>query len=156
VNKHHTSQSRSKSTADNRLRSQLAEADSLFLGLMGIPFNSDLTTTIFRLTEATLRRKKSVTIWTCGYSTTITQATSIRSPDPIHPDGASQNCAYTLAQIAQALLQRYPQQLRWYVCQYCMEERGATNQIVDVEIKLPFSFNTYLNQADKGLVIGTK
>ena len=137
-------------------RESVEEADSLFLGLMGIPFESDWTTTIFRLAEATLQRQKMVTIWTCGYSTTITQTTSVRPPDPIHPVSPSHECAYTMSELAQALLNSYPEHLRWYVCQYCMEERGATNQIAEVEVKLPFSFNTYLNQADKSLVLGTK
>ena len=123
---------------------------------MGTPFESDWTTTVFRLIEATLKANKTVAVWTCGYSTQITQKGYVRPADPIHPDSPSKECAYTLTELVESLLQKYPDLLRWYVCRYCMEERGASAQIAGVDILLPFSFNSYLNQADKSLVLGMK
>lgn len=132
------------------------EGDSLFLGLMGSPFDTDWTTTVFRLIEATLKRGKTVCVWTCGNSTAITHTTAIRPADPIHPQAAETDEVYSLSEMARSLLHRYPEQLRWCVCKYCMEERGATAQIPEVEILLPFTFNTYLNLANKSLVLGVK
>ncbi len=62
----------------------------------------------------------------------------------------------TTAALVQGLFRTYPGQLRWYVCRYCMEERGAVAQIPEIEVQIPYSFNTYLTIADQGLVLGTK
>lgn len=136
--------------------SESEQAQSLFLGVMGSPFDNDLATSVFRISEATLKVGKELTIWTCGYATQITQTTNVRTVDPISSIKTEDHDHHTLAQMAQALFRQYPQQLRWYVCQYCMEERGATSQIHEVEIMLPFSFNSYLSQADQSLVLGVK
>lgn len=132
------------------------QAGSLFLGLMGSPYESDWTTTFFRLLDDTLKRGCDVNVWTCGNSTSITSRLMHRDPDPIHPDSPSHHCAHSIPALAARYLEKYPGQLRWYVCRYCMEERGATEQIDGIEIKLPFSFDTYLNQAEQALVFGTK
>ena len=130
-------------------------AQSLFLGLMGGPFTGDWTTNFFQIAEAALKRGTDVTVWTCGNATSMTQTTNIRPDDPIHAD--CPGCGnHTLAEMATALLDAHPDHLRWYVCRYCMEERGATAQIPQAQIQLPFSFNTYLNQADRSLVLGIK
>ncbi|MCG7536683.1 DsrE family protein [Pseudoalteromonas sp. OOF1S-7] len=131
------------------------EAHSIFLGLMGSPFANDGTTSVFRMAESILSQGKEVVIWTCGNSTAITQTTSIRTQDPIKSRLDEQG-NYPMYELAKSLFAKYPDQLRWYVCQYCMEERGATNQIEEVEVLLPFSFNFYLNQSDQALVLGTK
>ena len=46
--------------------------------------------------------------------------------------------------------------LKWFVCRYCMEERGAVHQIEEVSIKIPFTFQHYLNKADVPIVLGVK
>lgn len=133
------------------------DSSSLFIGLMGTPYQSDITTSLFRLTEATLSHGHRVTVWTCGYGTMLTQSTLIRPEDAIAPKGASDTLVHmTTAALVQSLFRAYPDQLRWYVCRYCMEERGAVAQIPEIEIQIPYSFNTYLTMADQGLVLGTK
>lgn len=136
--------------------SDATEARSLFLGLMSGPYQSDLTTSFFRLLEETLARGCDVTVWTCGNATTITSTQMHRDPDPIDPDGPTRHCTHSLPALVERYLEAYPDQLRWYVCRYCMEERGATQQIPGAEVKLPFSFDTYLHQAEQALVLGTK
>lgn len=133
-----------------------ATAQSLFLGLMGSPYTSDWTTTFFRLLETSLHRGCDVCVWTCGNSTALTSRRMHRDPDPIHPGSPSHGCAHALPALAGHYLHQHPDKLRWYVCRYCMEERGATDQIDGVEIKLPFSFDTYLHQAEQSLVMGIK
>lgn len=131
-------------------------ARSLFVALMGRPFESDWTTTFFRMLSSCLDRGTQVVVWTCGNSTSITSRLMHRPPDPIHQNHTSTRSVYALPEMAAALMRTHPDQLRWFVCQYCMEERGATHQIDGIEIKLPFSFEIYLNQADQALVFGEK
>jgi sulfur relay (sulfurtransferase) complex TusBCD TusD component (DsrE family) len=133
-----------------------ATGRSLFIGLMGTPYQSDLTTSCFRLTEEALRQGNQVVVWTCGYGTMLTQSTLVRPLDVLAQDENANEQHPSTAELVRALFRAYPTQLRWYVCLYCMEERGAVAQISEVEIKIPFSFNTYLTVADQGLVLGVK
>jgi len=126
---------------------------SLFLGVMGTPYQTDLVTSLLRLTEASLRQGVYVTVWTCGYATMLTQLTLVRPHDPAVRPGDPHP---TTAGLVQRLIETYPNQLSWYVCRYCMEERGAVDQIPEVEVKIPFSFNTYMTIADKAVVLGVK
>ena len=58
--------------------------------------------------------------------------------------------------MVKALVEKHHTHLNWYVCRYCMEERGATQQIPEIQIKIPFTFQHYLNAADISLVLGVK
>lgn len=134
---------------DNRRR-------SLFIGLMGSPYQSDLTTSLFRLTEEALGQGHQVVVWTCGYGTMLTQSTLVRPPDALAQGDVADVQHPTTAELVQALFRAYPDRIRWYVCRYCMEERGTVAQIPEVEVQIPYSFNTYLTVADQGLVLGVK
>lgn len=136
---------------------EVARPGSLFIGLMGTPYQSDITTSLFRLTEATLSQGHQVTVWTCGYGTMLTQSTLVRPSDALASESDGDGADHmTTAALVQGLFRAYPQKLRWYVCRYCMEERGAVAQIPEIEVQIPYSFNTYLTMADQGLVLGTK
>jgi hypothetical protein len=127
---------------------------SLFLGVMDL--SADLETSIFGIAHAALARDHAVTVWTCGWATGLTQSTLVRPLDPL-AYGRDADCVYpSTAQVVQSLIRHSEGRLRWYVCRYCMEEHGAVAQIPDVEIQLPFSFNTYLVLADQSIVMGVK
>jgi len=133
-----------------------AVANSIFMAAIGAPYTRDWTTPFFRLLNEVLDRGTDVTVWTCGNATTITSPQLWREGDPVHPHSHSHECSHALPDIVSGFLKKYPGNLRWYICKYCMEERGAINQIEGVEIKLPFSFDTYSHFADQSLVFGTK
>lgn len=135
---------------------QTDTAKSVFFGLMGAPYSRDWALPFFRLLTDVLERGTDVVVWTCGNATTMTSQHMQRDGDPIHSDCVSHSCSHTLPDMARELLHAYPDTLRWYICKYCMEERGAVNHIDGVEIKLPFSFDTYVHLADQSLVFGKK
>ncbi|MEL6678817.1 MAG: hypothetical protein AAFQ51_08930 [Pseudomonadota bacterium] len=135
---------------------QIQQARSVFFGVIGAPYTRDWTMPFFRLLTEVLDRGTDTVVWTCGNATTMTSKLMWREGDPIHPHSHSHSCSCPLPDVASELLRSYPDNLRWYICKYCMEERGAINQIDGVEIKLPFSFDTYTHMADQSLVFGTK
>ncbi|MFP5393284.1 MAG: DsrE family protein [Gammaproteobacteria bacterium] len=129
---------------------------SFFFGVMGTPFQSELSTTLFRMVQSALDADHQVTVWTCGYATNLTQHSLVRPNDSFAAKDAPARNHLTTAQVAAALLHRHRGKLDWYVCRYCMEERGATQQIPEVQVKIPFTFQHYLSAADVSLVLGVK
>lgn len=127
---------------------------TIFFAALGAPFESDSTTTLFRLIDAALARQHTVIVWTCGGATTLTlQTLGDRRPrnflnfDAEYP---------STAKLVRALLDGSDGRLHWHICRHCMEERGATEQIEGVKIQPPFRFFHFLEQADASLVIGPK
>lgn len=130
---------------------------SFFFGMMGTPFQSDTVTSLFRMVESALAAGHAVTVWNCGHATGLSQSTLLRPKDFFAgKDEATFNP--DTAQLIQGLFRRYSgrDQLQWLVCRYCMEERGATAQIAEAKVKIPFSFQHYLSAADVSLVLGVK
>jgi hypothetical protein len=130
---------------------------SFFFGMMGTPFQSETTTSLFRMVEGALRQGHKVTVWNCGHATGLSQFTLVRPRDfLLPPSEAASN--FSTAELIQSLFRKHGQdgQLEWLVCRYCMEERGATNQIPEAKVKIPFTFQHYLSAADVSLVLGVK
>lgn len=131
---------------------------TLFFGIMGSPFQSELSLSVLRMTEEALRQGNQVTVWTCGYATGLTQSTMERDQNIFEDSGLEESDCLSLpaSSVVSAMLKKYPSTLNWYVCDYCMRERGCTHQMDGVEIKIPYTFNLYLNDADISLVLGVK
>jgi sulfur relay (sulfurtransferase) complex TusBCD TusD component (DsrE family) len=126
----------------------------LFLGLVGAPYASDLLTSAVRLADEALRQRHRVTIWTCGYATTLTTtAAGLVKPrnladwDTEHPSPAA---------LASHLRDHGGGSLEWLVCRFCAEERGALDQLPSVRIRPPYEFIVRANAADVSLVLGVK
>ncbi|HKP94817.1 MAG TPA: DsrE family protein [Fibrobacteria bacterium] len=128
---------------------------SFFFGLMGTPYQSDLATSLFRMVQEALAQGHEVVVWTCGYGTMLTQRTLVRPPD-MFEDGQGVAAHPTTAELVQSMFRSSRGHLKWFVCRYCMEERGAVHQIEEVSVKIPFTFQHYLNKADIPLVLGVK
>jgi sulfur relay (sulfurtransferase) complex TusBCD TusD component (DsrE family) len=127
---------------------------SLFLGLIGAPYESDLFTTTVRLAEEAVRQGHQVTIWTCGYATALTAATVA----PQKPRNAADwnSRSPSTAALAAHLLTWADGRLSWLVCRFCAEERGTLAQVDRVRIRPPYEFVQRSLQADVHLVLGTK
>jgi sulfur relay (sulfurtransferase) complex TusBCD TusD component (DsrE family) len=126
----------------------------LFLGLVGAPYASDLLTSAVRLADEAIRQRHRVTIWTCGYATTLTtKAVGLSAPrnladwDAEHPSPAA---------LAGRLRDHAAGSLEWLVCRFCAEERGALDQLPLARIRPPYEFIVRADAADVALVLGVK
>lgn len=132
---------------------------SIFLGVMGAPYESELCTTLLRLVDAALRQGHPVTVWTCGGATTLTlRSLGDTKPRNLFDLGTERRDATypSTAALVTALLTMAEGRLQWLVCRHCMEERGATDQISGVVVKPPLRFLHYRDQADTALILGVK
>jgi sulfur relay (sulfurtransferase) complex TusBCD TusD component (DsrE family) len=127
---------------------------TVFFVVMGAPYESELTTSLFRMIDAALDQQHRVWVWTCGGATTLTmQSLGERKPrNPLDLDAEYP----TTGQFVNRMLTRGDGRLEWYICRQCMEERGANEQLAGVKIQPPFRFLRYLDQADVCLVMGVK
>ena len=129
----------------------------IFLGVMGTPYQSELITSLFRIVQEALHQGHEIIVWTCGYATQLTQATVIRRPNMFDRGTALEDTHYfATTELVKSLFDFGEERLDWYVCNYCSEERGATDQIAEVKVKVPWTFNYYLNLADVSMVLGVK
>jgi sulfur relay (sulfurtransferase) complex TusBCD TusD component (DsrE family) len=127
---------------------------TIFLVVMGAPYESELTTSLFRLVDAALDQQHRVLVWTCGGATTLTMR-SLGDRKPRNPLDLDAEYPST-ARLIRAMLARGAGRLEWYICRQCMEERGASEQVDEVKIQPPFRFLRYLEQADVCMIMGVK
>jgi sulfur relay (sulfurtransferase) complex TusBCD TusD component (DsrE family) len=127
---------------------------SLFLGLIGPPYESDQLTTALRIADEAVRQEHRVTVWTCGYSTTLTAA-ALGAGKPRNAQTWAVRFPSTSA-LAADLLEWAGGALEWLVCRYCAEERGALEQMPQVRVRPPYEFVQRAVAADVALVLGVK
>lgn len=127
---------------------------TLFLALIGPPYESDQLTTALRIADEAVRQEHRVTVWTCGYSTALTTA----ALGPTRPRNASRWDARhpSTAAVVAGLLEWAGDRLEWLVCRYCAEERGTLDQMTAVRVRPPYEFMRRATTADVALVLGVK
>ena len=105
---------------------------SLFLGLIGPPYESDQLTTALRIAAAALGpgKPRNAQTWAVRFPST--------------------------SALAVDLLEWAGGALEWLVCRYCAEERGALEQVPQVRVRPPYEFVQRAVTADVALVLGVK
>lgn len=134
-------------------------AKHIFLGMKGAPYESELFTSVLRITNAALQKGHRVTVWTCGGATTLTQSSLglfKRRNVLIFGTGSKDKNYPTTATLVGKLIGLYPDQLTWLVCRQCMEERGVVEHIASVKVVSPGRFLHYLMAADSSIIMGKK
>jgi hypothetical protein len=124
----------------------------LLLTLMGSPHGSDLITSVLRLVQAMLERKARVQVWACGYATMLTQE-GLGEEKPRNLADWS-NVYPSTVTLVRELLDAFPEQLYWYGCRFCSDDRGAVDHIPEVKMRAPAKFGENVAAADKTLFVG--
>ncbi|MGA5817939.1 hypothetical protein ACPC54_08780 [Kitasatospora sp. NPDC094028] len=124
----------------------------VLITLMGSPNEDDRTTTALRLAQALLERGASVQIWTCGNATLLTQR-GLTDDKPRNL--SSWNTEYpTTAALAQRMLKAFPDQLYWYGCRFCSDDRGAVDHLPEVVMRPPAGYAVNVAAATRTLMVG--
>ncbi|MEU7471479.1 hypothetical protein AB0A94_23645 [Streptomyces sp. NPDC044984] len=133
------------------MRRQVPWTDVLVI-LMGAPHESDQTTSVLRLVQAMLERGGRVQVWACGNSTQLTQQ-SLGEVKPRNFGNWSASYPST-AVLVQEMLAAFPDQLYWYGCQFCSEDRGTQAHVPQVVMRGPSAFASNSAAAGKTLTVG--
>lgn len=124
----------------------------VMLAIYGSPHQTEMITTALRLTQALLDRDARVQIWTCGDATGLTR-TSLGATKPRNLLEWTRDYP-SAASVVADLLEAYPGRLHWYVCRFCSDERGMSEQIPQVRRRPPFTFWDHTRSAGKLLTLG--
>jgi sulfur relay (sulfurtransferase) complex TusBCD TusD component (DsrE family) len=129
-----------------------------FVNMMGAPYESESTTTLFRLVDSLLRAEQTATIWTCGGATllTLVSLTQDKPDDLFDAFEAVKKVTPTTARLVQAYLARWPERCRWLVCKHCAAERGALEHVPGVRMISALGFRKEQRAADRTIVLGRK
>lgn len=131
----------------------------IFFGVMGAPYESELSTTLFRMIDEALRQGHHVSVWTCGGATTLTQS-SLGEEKPRNlmdlVTGRRDAIYPTTAALVRGFLTGAGGRLEWRVCRHCADERGAGPHVEGVSVASPFRFLSQMERADVALVLGVK
>lgn len=124
----------------------------VLITLMGAPHADDTVTDALRLVQSLLDVGASVSVWTCGYATMLTQrglgATKPRNLarwDTEYPSTAT---------IIATMLDAHPGRLHWYGCRFCSDDRGATDHLPSVVLRPPARYADNVAAASKTMLIG--
>ncbi|MFD1147567.1 hypothetical protein [Saccharothrix hoggarensis] len=124
----------------------------VLITLMGAPHADDTVTSAIRLVQAMLARGGRVQVWTCGYATMLTQR-SLGDSKPRNLADWSAEYPTTTALVSE-LLEAFPEQLFWYGCRFCSDDRGATDHLPGVVLRAPAKYADNVAAAAKTVLIG--
>lgn len=120
--------------------------------LLGGPHRTEVVTSALRLTQALLEHGATVQVWACGDATSLTCATrGDRKPRNVV------NWSYdypSTPTLVRELLTAHEASVHWFVCRFCCEDRGTTQQIPDVSTRSPSRFWEHVRAADKLVALG--
>jgi hypothetical protein len=124
----------------------------VLITMMGAPHASDMVTSVLRMCQALLDRGASVQVWACGYATMLTQQ-GLGDSKPRNLSDWSVDYPST-ATIVRRMLGAHQDQMYWYGCRFCSDDRGATAHIPEVRVQPPFKFADHVAAAGKTMFVG--
>jgi tRNA 2-thiouridine synthesizing protein D len=131
-------------------------AKTLTVALMDPPYETETTTTAFRIIDAALRKGHRVNVFAYEGAVNLTMADQMPHANPVKGTSADEEHHPTTKDWAASLFKTYPGQLEWINCGLCVDERGAANWIEGPKRGSPKEFSEWVQGSDATLVIPAK
>ncbi len=129
---------------------------TLTIALMDPPYETETTTTAFRIIDAALRKGHEVNVFAYEGAVNLTMAEQAPHADPVKGTSADEGQHPTTKDWAAALFAAYPGKLAWVQCGLCVDERGAGNWIDGPVRGAPKDFVEFVEGSDATVVIPAK
>ncbi len=129
---------------------------TITVALMDPPYETETTTTAFRLVDAALRKGHHVNVFAYEGAVNLTMADQAPHANPVKGTTADEESHPTTKDWVAALFRAYPGQLDWVNCGLCVDERGAGNWIEGPRRGSPKEFADWVVAADSVVVIPAK
>lgn len=129
----------------------IPETDVLLV-VMGAPHESDLVTSVLRLTQALLEQGAVVSVWACGNATLLTrESLGARKPRNL----AAWEVRYpSTVTLVRELMTAFPGRLNWFGCRYCSDDRGADDHVPEIRIGTPSHFPKHVTSSKQTIFMG--
>ena len=130
-------------------------ARSLALLLMDPPYETETTTTAFRLIDAALEKGLTVRVFAYEGAVNLTMADQAPHPNPVKGTTVDEEAHPTTKDWVTALFAAASGRLEWVNCGMCVDERGAGSWIEGPRRGGPADFVQWVESSDQTLVIPT-
>jgi len=127
--------------------------------LMDPPYESENTTTAFRILDVAARRGHDLKVFAYEGAAALAFAKQAPHPNPVHGKNlAEENHPTTKDQVAAllALAERSGGGIDWVNCGMCVDERGVGEFVAGTRRGSPADFHAFSEASDNVLVIPTK
>jgi tRNA 2-thiouridine synthesizing protein D len=131
-------------------------AKTITIALMDPPYETETTTTAFRVIDAALRKGHRVNVFAYEGAVNLTMAEQAPHPDPVKGTSVEDQDHPTTKDWVAALFKAAGDRLEWVNCGLCVDERGAGNLIEGPRRGSPKDFVDWVEASDQTLVIPTK
>lgn len=131
-------------------------AKSLTLALMDPPYETETTTTTFRIIDAALRHGHEVKVFAYEGAVNLSMADQAPHPNPVKNTSVEEEAHPTTKDWVAALFELGDGRLEWINCGLCADERGAGNSIDGPRRGGPPDFVEWVEGSDQTLVIPTR
>jgi tRNA 2-thiouridine synthesizing protein D len=129
---------------------------TLTMALMDPPYETERTTTAFRIIDAALRRGMDVRVFAYEGAVNLTMAEQTPHPNPVKDTSVEDERHPTTKDWVAALFRMADGRLEWVNCGLCVDERGAANWIDGPRRGGPKDFVDLVRSSDHTLVIPTR
>lgn len=123
--------------------------------VMDPPYESERTTTAFRLIDAALGKGHRVRVFAYEGAVNLTMAGQAAHPNPLHDTDVETELHPTSKEWVERLFHDADGRLEWINCGMCVDERGAGDWIEGPRRGGPGDFTAWLGDADATIVIPT-
>ena len=129
---------------------------TISLALMDPPYETETTTTTFRIIDAALRAGHTVNVFAYEGAVNLTMADQAPHPNPVKGTSVEDEAHPTTKDWVQALFDAAEGRLNWINCGLCVDERGAGTWIEGPSRGAPSHFVEWVGASDATLVIPTR
>jgi tRNA 2-thiouridine synthesizing protein D len=129
---------------------------SLTVALMDPPYETETTTTAFRIIDAALRKGHSVNVFAYEGAVNLPMAEQAPHANPVKGTSVEEEAHPTTKDWTEALFRQYSGRIKWVQCGLCVDERGAGNWIEGPVRGSPKEFVDFVEASDNAIVIPAK
>jgi tRNA 2-thiouridine synthesizing protein D len=129
---------------------------TIAMTLMSPPYESETSTTAFRLIDTALRKGHTVKVFAYEGAVSLALASQAPHPNPVKGTSIEEEAHPTTKDWVAALFAGYPDRLEWVNCGLCVDERGAVESIEGPRRGGPKDFAEWVLTSDQTLVIPTR
>lgn len=129
---------------------------TIAISLMDPPYETETTTTAFRLVDSALRKGHDVKIFAYEGAVNLTMAEQAPHANPAKGTSAEEEEHPTTKDWVAALFRSYPGKIEWVNCGLCVDERGAGAWIDGPRRGSPKDLVDFVDTADVTIVIPTR
>jgi tRNA 2-thiouridine synthesizing protein D len=126
------------------------------VALMDPPYETETTTTAFRIIDGALRKGHNVNVFAYEGAVNLPMAEQAPHANPVKGTSVEEEGHPTTKDWTAALFQKYRGRITWVQCGLCVDERGAGNWVDGPVRGSPKEFVDFVEASDNTVVIPAK